>query len=78
MKIEFTDAQLELLREVLAEYAEICYQEMFEYKHVALEAEEQFIRDQYNSMAAGEEERFGRVKALGEYIEKYEALMRNV
>ena len=78
MKIEFTDEQLALVKEVLAEYAELCYQEMFEYKHVAVDAEEQFLKDQYNAMADAEEERFKKVKALGEYIEKYEALMRNV
>ena len=78
MKIEFNDDQLGLLKEVLEEYAEICYQEMFDYKHVALEADEKFVKDEYNAMAEEEEQRFGRVKALSEYIVKYEALMRDV
>ena len=77
MKIDFSDEQLELLKEIVAEYAESCYQEMFDYKHIALEAEEQFVKDEYNALADSEEERFGRVKKLSEYIEKYEALMRD-
>ena len=78
MKIEFTDEQLALLKEVLAEYGEICYQEMFDYKHIAVDAEEQFVRDQYNALADAEEDRFKKVKALASYIERYEALMRDV
>lgn len=78
MKIEFTDGQLALVKEVLEEYAEMCYQEMFDYKRVAVDAEEQFVRDEYNALADAEEDRFNQVKALGEYIVKYEDLMRNV
>ena len=78
MKIEFSDQQLTLLKEVLAEYAEMCYQEMFDYKRIALEADEKFVKDEYNAMADEEEERFNRVKALSEYIVKYEDLMKNV
>lgn len=77
MKIDFNDEQLELLKEILAEYAEMCYQEMFDYKHIAMEADEQFVRDEYNALADSEEERFNRVKKLSEYIVKYEALMRD-
>ncbi len=78
MKIEFNDEQLALLREVLDEYAEMCYQEMFDCKRVAVEAEEKFVRDEYNALADQEEERFNRVKKLSEYIVRYEALMRDV
>ena len=78
MKIEFTDEQLALVKEVLSEYAEMCYQEMFDYKRIAVEAEEKFVKDEYNAMADEEEERFTKVKALGEYIVKYEELMKNV
>ncbi len=78
MKIEFSDEQLSLLKEVLEEYAEMCYQEMFEDKRVALEAEEKFVKDEYNALADAEEERFGKVKSLSEYIVKYEELMKNV
>lgn len=78
MEIKFNDEQLELVKEVMAEYAEMCYQAMFEYKRVAVDAEEQFVKDEYNAMADAEEERFTKVKALSEYIVKYEALMRNV
>jgi len=77
MKIEFSDEQLALLKEIVAEYAEMCYQEMFDYKHVAVEADEQFVRDEYNAMADSEEERFNAVKKLSDYIERYEALMRD-
>lgn len=78
MKIEFSGEQLALLKEILEEYAEMCYREMFEYKRVAVDAEEKFVRDEYNALADAEEERFGRTKSLSEYIVKYEDLMRNV
>ncbi len=78
MKIEFTDDQLALVKEVLDEYAEMCYQEMFDYKRIAVDADEPFVKDEYNAMAEAEEERFTKVKALGEYIVKYEELMRHV
>lgn len=78
MKIEFTDEQLALVKEVLAEYAEMCYQEMFDYKRVAVDAEDKIVADEYNALASGEEERFAQVKKLSEYVEKYEELMKNV
>lgn len=78
MKIDFTDEQIALLKEIVDEYAEICYQEMFEYKHIAVDAEEKFVADEYNALAEQEEERFRQAKKLSEYIVKYEALMRDV
>ena len=78
MKIEFTDEQLTLVKEVLAEYAEICYQEMFDYKRVAVDADDKFVSDEYNALADAEEERFQKVKNLLSFIERYEALMRDV
>ncbi len=78
MKIEFTEEQLALLKEIVDEYAEMCYQEMFDYKRIAVDAEEKFVQDEYNALADQEEERFSRVKKLSEYIVKYEALMRDV
>ncbi len=78
MKIDFTDEQIALLKEIVDEYAEICYQEMFEYKHVAVDAEEKIVADEYNALAEQEEERFRQAKKLSEYIVKYEALMRDV
>ena len=78
MKIEFTDEQLTLLKDVLKEYAEICYQEMFDYKHIAVDADDKYVADEYNALADGEEAQFNEVKKLSEYIEKYEALMRDV
>ena len=78
MKIEFNGDQLSLLKEILEEYAEMCYREMFEYKRVAVDAEEKFVKDEYNALADAEEERFNRTKSLSEYIVKYEDLMRNV
>lgn len=77
MKIEFSDEQLALVKEIVGEYAEMCYQEMFDYKRVAVDAEEKFVKDEYNALAEQEEERFRQVKKLSEYIEKYEALMRD-
>ena len=78
MKIEFNDDQLALVKEILEEYAEMCYREMFEYKRIAVDAEEKFVKDEYNALADAEEERFNRTKSLSEYIVKYEDLMRNV
>lgn len=78
MKIDFTDEQLTLLKEIVEEYAEMCYQEMFEYKRIAVDAEEKFVADEYNALADQEEERFNQVKKLSEYIVRYEALMRDV
>ena len=78
MKIDFTDEQLSLLKEIVDEYAEMCYQEMFDYKRIAVDAEEKFVRDEYNALADQEEARFNQVKKLSEYIVKYEALMRDV
>lgn len=78
MEIKLNDEQLTLIKEVLAEYTEMCYQAMFEYKRVAVDAEEKFVADEYNAMAEAEEERFNEVKSLSEYIVKYEELMRNV
>lgn len=75
MKIDFTEKQLELLKDVLGEYAEECYQAMLEYQHVVVDAEEDFIRREYSSMAQYEENRFTDTKDLLEYIEKYQALM---
>lgn len=78
MKIDFNDEQITLLKEIVDEYAEICYQEMFEYKHIAVDAEEKFVADEYNALADQEEERFKQAKKLSEYIVKYEELMRDV
>lgn len=78
MRIEFTDEQLALVKDVLSEYAEMCYQEMFDYKRIAVDATEQFVKDEYNALAEQEESRFQQVKALGEYIVKYEDLMGHV
>ncbi|MGM9614031.1 MAG: hypothetical protein ACI3W7_00700 [Oscillospiraceae bacterium] len=78
MKIDFNDEQITLLKEIVDEYAEICYQEMFEYKHIAVDAEEKFVADEYNALADQEEERFRQAKKLSEYIVKYEELMRDV
>jgi hypothetical protein len=78
MKIEFTDEQLTLLKEVLDEYAESCYSDMFEYKRIAVDGDDKLIRDEYNALADQEEARFNEVKKLSEYIVKYEELMKNV
>lgn len=77
MKIEFSDTQLALLKELLDEAAEASYQDMFECKKIAVDAEEELIKREYNALADAEEERFGKIKALGEYVRKYEDLMRD-
>lgn len=78
MKIDFNDQQLELLKDILSEYAEICYQDMFDYKRVAVEAPDRTIAAQYNDLADAEEEQFKKVKALSEYVVRYEQLMKDV
>ncbi len=78
MKIDFNDEQLALLKEVVGEYAEQCYEEMLEFKRIAVEADDKFVMDEYNALAESEEARFRQVKSLGEYIARYEELMRNV
>lgn len=77
MKIEFSDTQMELLKELLDEAAEASYQDMFECKKIAVDAEEEFVKREYNALADAEEERFGKIKALGDYVRKYEDLMRD-
>ena len=51
---------------------------MFDYKHIAVDADDKYVADEYNALADGEEAQFNEVKKLSEYIEKYEALMRDV
>lgn len=77
MKIEFSDTQLELLKELLDEAAEASYQDMFACKKIAVDAEEPFVKKEYDALADAEEKRFGAIKALGEYVRKYEDLMRD-
>jgi hypothetical protein len=77
MTIEFTDKQLSLLKEIIAEYQEYCYQGMIDYQKAALDAEDAAVRQEYRSLARGEEDRFAAAKALLEYIEKYEELMKS-
>lgn len=76
MKIEFSSSQLELLKSVIAEYADDCYHSMFEYQHIAIEAPDEAIKKEYALLAQSEETRFNDIKKLSEYIEKYEELMR--
>ena len=51
MNIQFTDAQLALLKEVLSEYAEYCYQSMFDFQHTAVDAQEDFLKKEYSALA---------------------------
>lgn len=76
MKIEFSDEQLALLKEILAEYRDGCYQSIFDLQRAATEAEDQQISQEYTSLAVSEEGHFFKVKELLEYIERYEELMK--
>jgi len=76
MKIDFSNGQLELLKSVLSEYADDCYHSMFEYQRMAMDASDETIKREYAAIAQSEEDRFGQVKDLSEYIRQYEALMR--
>ena len=76
MKLDLTDKQFDLLKEVLAEYAEECYQSMFELQRTAMELDDETIRNEYNKLAQAEEERFNEVHQLADYVERYGELMR--
>ena len=78
MKIEFTDEQLALLKEVLAEYADQCYEDMFAYQHAAVDAQDPAIEREYAAFAQSEEDHFQKVRALADYVVRYEELMRGV
>ncbi|MGI5936289.1 MAG: hypothetical protein ACOX7I_05775 [Oscillospiraceae bacterium] len=77
MTIDFTDKQFSLLKEIIAEYQEYCYQGMIDYQWAALDAEDAAVKQEYKALAQGEEDRFTESKALLEYIEKYEELIKN-
>lgn len=75
MKIEFSEQQLTLLKEIINEYSDSCYHSMIEYQRVAVDADDEYIAKEYASLAQAEEEHFCRCKDLIEYIVKYEDLM---
>lgn len=77
MKLDLTDKQFELLKDVLTEYAEECYQSMFELQRTAIDAEDDAIRAEYNRLAQSEESRFNEVHQLADYIERYGELMKD-
>lgn len=77
MKLDLTDKQFDLLKEVINEYAEECYQGMFDFQRTAMEAEDESIKKEYSRLAQGEETRFNEVHELAEYIEKYGELMKD-
>lgn len=75
MKIDFTETQLTLLKEIIHEYAEGCYHSMFDYQHAAVDADDDYIKKEYSAMAQSEEARFNESNALLDFIKKYEELM---
>lgn len=76
MKLDLSDKQFELLKDVLNEYAEECYQSMFELQRTAMEADDETIKSEYNKLARSEEERFNEVHELADFIERYGELMK--
>lgn len=76
MNIDLSDKQLELLKDVLSEYSEGCYHTMFEYRHTAVDAEDEFIKNEYSALAQSEETRFKETQELLDYITKFEELMK--
>lgn len=76
MKLDLSDKQFELLKDVLNEYAEECYQSMFELQRTAMEADDDAIKAEYNRLAQSEEERFNEVHELADFIERYGELMK--
>lgn len=76
MKLDLSDKQFELLKDVLSEYAEECYQSMFELQRTAMDADDEAIKAEYNKLAQSEEERFNEVHELADFIERYGELMR--
>ena len=76
MTIDFSDKQLTLLKEVLQEYRDECYDGMFEFRDTAAATDDETIRSEYTKLALGEEVRFNETKELLEFVEKYEELMK--
>lgn len=76
MKLDLSETQFELLKDVLKEYAEECYQSMFEFQRTALDADDDMIKAEYNRLAQSEEARFNDVHQLAEYVERYGELMK--
>ena len=76
MKLDLTDKQFDLLKEVLGEYAEECYQSMFEFQRTSMEADDEAIRAEYARLAQSEEARFNEVHQLADYVERYGELMK--
>ncbi|HHU21940.1 MAG TPA: hypothetical protein GXZ52_00745 [Clostridiales bacterium] len=77
MTVDFSDRQFSLLKEIIAEYRDCCYQGIIDYQKAALAAEDAAVKREYKALAQGEEDRFVEVKELLEYIEKFEELMKN-
>lgn len=76
MKLDLSDKQFELLKDVLNEYAEECYQSMFELQRTAMDADDETIKAEYSRLAQSEEERFNEVHELADFIERYGELMK--
>ncbi len=76
MKLDLTDKQFELLKDVLREYTEDCYQSMFDFQRTALDVPDEAIKAEYSRLAQSEEARFNEVRELTDYIEKYGELMK--
>lgn len=72
MNIELTNDQLLLFRSIVEEYTDIVYSSILDYHKSAQAADEEIIKAAYLNRAAEEEDRYNEVKALRDYMSKYQ------
>lgn len=69
MTVEFSQKQFALLKDILAEYRDTCYDSIFESRRSMEAADDKRIAAEYAAMAESEEARFNETKTLFEYLE---------
>lgn len=72
MNIDFTKEQFDFLKEIVADYRDFSYSEIFDNKRYELDSDDPLIKRQYSAMAEDAETRFNEAKALHEHLEKSE------
>ena len=72
MNIELSNEQLILFRSIIEEYTDIVYSSILDYHKSAQASEEEIIKAAYLNRAAEEEERYNEVKALRDYMSRYQ------
>lgn len=72
MNIEFTQEQFDFLKEIVTDYRDGSYSEIFDNKRFELDSDEPTVKRQYAVMAEDAEARFKEARALYEHLEKCE------